>query len=142
RLRLYGREDHQRYVTHDRAGQPRPARALQPILLVEQVPDQPDLGGCARRDLFLGFLCIVRRHRAFARLRPLRRRRLCQDRREVAGAGEPGGKNSKKGFGAPPPQQKKHPPPPPPPAPPPPPPTTTGARKTIGGGEVSPSLRA
>ena len=72
RLCLYRRAHHQRDVADDRARQPRSARAVQPVLAVEQIPDRSDLGGSARHDLFLGLLCLVRRHGESARLRALR----------------------------------------------------------------------
>ena len=40
-------------VAADRSRQPRAARSLQPVLAVEQIPVQSDLGGGTRRDLFL-----------------------------------------------------------------------------------------
>ena len=49
--------------------------------LVEQVSVHADVGGLARHHLLLGFVCLVRRHRQIAGLRPLRRRRLRQDQR-------------------------------------------------------------
>ena len=64
--------DHQRHLDDDRRRQPRAARPASSVLVVEQVSVHPDVGGLARRDLLLGFVCVVRRHRQIAGLRPLR----------------------------------------------------------------------
>ena len=49
---------------------------LPSILVVEQVPVYPEMGWLARHDLFLGFVCVFRRHREIARLRTFRCRRV------------------------------------------------------------------
>ena len=46
---------------------------LQSVLVVEQVPVHPDVGGLGRRHLLLELVRLVRRHRQVAGLRPLRR---------------------------------------------------------------------
>ena len=74
-LCLYGCEDHQRDVGDRRGRQSRAARAVQPVRMVEQVPVHADVGGRARHHLFLGFVCVVGRHREAAELRALRCRR-------------------------------------------------------------------
>jgi catecholate siderophore receptor len=65
---LHGRAYWQRYQLLDRRGsaasddsegQPRPARAVQPGVLREQIPHRSDVERRARHYLLLGFLCSV-----------------------------------------------------------------------------------
>ena len=83
RLCLHGCEDRQRDLGDHRAGQPRSARALQPVRVVEQVPDRPDLVRGARHHLLLGFLRQFGRYRETAGLLAFRCGDLCDHRQEL-----------------------------------------------------------
>jgi outer membrane receptor for monomeric catechols len=61
-LRLHRRAGRERYVDDDRQRQSHTARSVQPVLLVEQISVQSDLGGRARRHLFLQFVRLVGRY--------------------------------------------------------------------------------
>jgi catecholate siderophore receptor len=87
-LRLHRRAGRERYVDDDRQRQSHTARSVQPVLLVEQISVQSDLGGRARRHLFLQFVRLVGRYCETAGLHSLRRRRLRKDHRELEGAAQ------------------------------------------------------